>query len=130
MEACWAMKSFNQSIPLTGEDFDWEKETKNPKIAKKLVLSTKEKLDLLLKYLDIVRIPLPKSTKNGTLKKTNVTNGVAKQVREGRVTCSKWDPSVQYFFGRIRTLLQSIFKGSVFSVTKEHYYITAVHENL
>ena len=73
--------SINQSIPLTGEDFDWEKETKNPKIAKKLVLSTKEKLDLLLKYLDIVRIPLPKSTKNGTLKKTNVTNGVAKQVR-------------------------------------------------
>ena len=75
--------SYNLVLFL-GEDFDWEKETKNPKIAKKLVLSTKEKLDLLLKYLDIVRIPLPKTAKNGTLnKKTNASNGCSagKQVR-------------------------------------------------
>ena len=67
-----------------GEDFDWEKETKNPKIAKKLVLSTKEKLDLLLKYLDIVRIPLPKTAKNGTLNKkaNNAANGANKQASE------------------------------------------------
>ena len=36
---------------------------------------------MLLKYLDIVRIPLPKTAKTGTLNKKNV-NGVApKQVR-------------------------------------------------
>jgi len=43
-------------------------------IAKKMVLSTQEGLDLLLKYLDIVRIPLPKS-KGGTLKKNAAGNG-------------------------------------------------------